>query len=243
MKQLSEKLQQKENSEQTMESILDNISRILEISKEIETFIESYKHFELTKLDKIRVKLVKDAFDRIKANSKQLELQINSRPHEFMCDIPNSFDAFRCHMAFDIDILDQFADESFGTFPNVELWLLADDIPVGACNFTANDLIWSDESSKRGRLSAKMVYVDVKSLNAADGDDLIKQNVARVKIYLWLGYEKEKEQIFKNSDSMLSCENDYDILLYHEKYDTERLALLPYLPKEIAYKGKLQNKR
>jgi hypothetical protein len=224
-----------------IERLLDNLDQFSMITHQIKNFIKSYEKIVLKKLDRIKCKSLRDVFLRLQTNLDTLVSYIRTREDNFTEDISKSIKVVLPRLEFEANILDQFADESFGTFPNVELWFLSDGVPVGACTFTANDLIWSDDRYKRGNLCATMMYADVKSLNKADGKDFIRQNIARVKLYIWLGYEKDKSNIFENADSMLfknSDKSDFDVIEFHENCG---------LPREIVYKGeskvKLESKR
>ncbi len=56
----------------------------------------------------------------------------------------------------------EYAEEPLSFFPDVSLWLLFNNRPVGICNIRSSDVIWSDAKSEKGEICGKMVYMDVK---------------------------------------------------------------------------------
>lgn len=56
----------------------------------------------------------------------------------------------------------QYAEEPLSFFPDVSLWLLFNNKPVGICNIRSSDVIWSEVQSERGEICGQMVYMDVK---------------------------------------------------------------------------------
>ncbi len=194
--------------------------------KQIKTYIRSYQKHILTRLDEIRIKSMMDVLARMKSNLNMMASMFNTSEIDV-----SVLKKYFSRLDYDTNILDRFAEESFGVFPNVELWFLCNGSPVGACTITANELIWSSDSEERGNLCGKMLYADVKSLNRSDATDLIRQNIARIKLYLWLGYENEAHNIFENPVSMLYQNADLQEFDIYQNYDYCQL------PKEICYKG------
>ncbi len=55
-----------------------------------------------------------------------------------------------------------FLREPFCIFPNLSLWLLFNDQPVGVCNICANDIIWSEDEQNKGEFCGKVISSDFK---------------------------------------------------------------------------------
>lgn len=55
-----------------------------------------------------------------------------------------------------------FLREPFCIFPNLSLWLLFNDQPVGVCNICANDIIWSKDEQNKGEFCGKFFSTDFK---------------------------------------------------------------------------------
>ena len=47
-------------------------------------------------------------------------------------------------------------------FPDISLWFLFNNEPVGVCTIKAEDLVWSNDPYKKGQICEKMIYTDVK---------------------------------------------------------------------------------
>ncbi|CAF0895015.1 unnamed protein product, partial [Brachionus calyciflorus] len=103
-------------------------------------------------------------------------------------------------------------NEPFSYFPDVNLWFLFDNEPVGVCNIRSNDIIWSLDSSKKGIISAVMVYTDIKSLKPTDFEDPEKQNIARIKIFSWMGGVEEVHSVLKDKIKQNNFEFEIDHL-------------------------------
>jgi hypothetical protein len=116
--------------------------------------------------------------------------------------------------------------EPFSHFPDVTLWLLAGGEPVGVCVLHAHDLIWSMDPKKRGRMSGKLFYTDVKSLAAVDLANPELENTARVRLYAWLGGFDEKGHLFEPG----SLPFGFDVL------ETNEFGL----PVQLLYRGELK---
>lgn len=52
--------------------------------------------------------------------------------------------------------------EPFNIFPDLSLYMLCNDQPVGVCIVKSKDIVWSADEQKMGCICAKMVYIDVK---------------------------------------------------------------------------------
>ena len=54
--------------------------------------------------------------------------------------------------------------EPLSYFPDLSIYLLSGDDPVGQCVIKSKDIIWSDDESTMGCICAKMVYMEIKVL-------------------------------------------------------------------------------
>lgn len=94
--------------------------------------------------------------------------------------------------------LNKYLNEPLSLFPDVNLWLLSNNEPIGICTIKSSDIIWSDESFERGVICNQMTYTDIKSLNSNDFQKSLCDNLARIRFYMWLGLENEIDNIFTN---------------------------------------------
>jgi len=46
-------------------------------------------------------------------------------------------------------------------FPDIHLWMLCNNTPVGICNIKSADVLWSSEKYQKGYLCNKYIYADV----------------------------------------------------------------------------------
>lgn len=70
----------------------------------------------------------------------------------------------------------------------------------------ARHLIWSSDEKKRGRICARMIHTDVKSLRENEFADPVKENMARVRLFAWL---RRADQVFPQNNN--SNDDSYDI--------------------------------
>jgi transcriptional antiterminator len=136
----------------------------------------------------------------------------------------------------DIIIADRIAriksylKEPFSHFLDASIWMLFNDQPVGVCNIKAEDIIWSPDEDKRGLVSAKKFYTNVKSLNSKDFNHPERENVARIRIFINLVHKSELENFLENK---LAVEE-----FGKENWDVEkRLVFTNGFPPEIHPKG------
>ena len=61
-----------------------------------------------------------------------------------------------------IEKIDHLLTESISLFPDLNIWMLCKNKPVGVCTIKSHDVIWSFEDSKRGLICNKFVYIDKK---------------------------------------------------------------------------------
>ncbi len=95
--------------------------------------------------------------------------------------------------------------EPFNIFPDVSLYMLCNGQPVGVCIVKSADVVWSDDELKMGCICAKMVYMDVKSLLPADHGESERENIARLRVLIWLGLSDQTDVIFSGMILKVSC--------------------------------------
>lgn len=100
----------------------------------------------------------------------------------------------------------KYLNEPFSYFPDVNLWFMFNEQKVGVCNLKCNDVVWSPEEDKRGCISAKKVYTNVKSLKAADFDEPERQNLARIRLFAWMGTNDEVDSVLSEKISSSNYE-------------------------------------
>ena len=97
-----------------------------------------------------------------------------------------------------IEKINAYINEPLSLIPDVTLWLLADDRAIGVCTIKASDIIWSPKERKKGSICNQLIYTDIKSLNPADRDQPLRENVARARLNLWFGLHEDREKIYSN---------------------------------------------
>ncbi len=75
--------------------------------------------------------------------------------------------------------------------------MLCNNQPVGVCIVKSGDVIWSEDELKMGCICAKMVYMDVKSLSTADHSESERENIARLRVFIWLGLSNQTGNYLK----------------------------------------------
>jgi hypothetical protein len=50
-------------------------------------------------------------------------------------------------------------------FPDIHLWLMSNDKPVGICNIKATDVIWSENSIEKGFICKRFTYLNIKVIS------------------------------------------------------------------------------
>lgn len=163
-------------------------SEILRIIKYIQIIF--LKNEFMTDLEQNKAKrLINDLNDTIKL--------IKALPIDEKTD--KSFRKFDLNRIIEsIARVNKYLNEPLSLFPDVNLWLLSNNEPIGICTIKSSDIIWSDKSIERGLICNQMIYTDIKSLNAKDFEKPLTENLARVRFYMWLGLEDEIDKIFIN---------------------------------------------
>lgn len=95
-----------------------------------------------------------------------------------------------------ISRINTYLIEPLNIFPDINLWLLSNNEPIGICTIKSNDIIWSKNVYERGIICNQLIYTDIKSLNPKDFEKPVNENIARLRLYMWLGVEDEAESIF-----------------------------------------------
>lgn len=61
-----------------------------------------------------------------------------------------------------INALMNFTEEPVCTFPNVNLWMLSDEKPIGMVSIDISELIWSNKTDEIGQLCFQKIFLDIK---------------------------------------------------------------------------------
>jgi hypothetical protein len=122
----------------------------------------------------------------------------------------------------------KYIGEPFSYFPDVSLWFMFNSQPVGVTNFKCSDVVWSQDEHKRGCVSGKMLNTDVKSLKVNDFDNPETKDIARIKVFTWMGALDEVDAVLK--ERIKSCNLEYD------EQDVNDLQL----PRFVYYDGEFQ---
>lgn len=174
------------NYYQNLENFKKYRSEILRIIKYIQQVF--LKNEFTTELDEKKAKrLVSNLDDTIRL--------IKSLPTDKKSD--SSFRKFDFNRIIEsIARVNKYLNEPLSLFPDVNLWLLSNNEPIGICTIKPSDIIWSEKSIERGVICNQMTYTDIKSLS--DFQKPLSENLARIRFYLWLGLENEIDNIFTN---------------------------------------------
>lgn len=176
------------NQYQDPENFKKYRSEILRIIKYIQQIFLKNKF--MTDLDQKKAKrLVTDLDNTIKL--------IKALPADEKSD--KSFRKFDLNRIVEsIARVNKYLNEPLNLFPDVNLWLLSNNEPIGICTIKSSDIIWSEKSIERGIICNQMIYTDIKSLNPKDFEKPMSENLARIRFYMWLGLENEIDSIFTN---------------------------------------------
>jgi hypothetical protein len=93
----------------------------------------------------------------------------------------------------------RFLEEPLGYFPDACIWMLFDNEPVGVCSIKSEDIIWSPNPYKRGIISTRTVYTDIKSLNPNDFNHPELENIARIKLFANLVHTSELHELLNDT--------------------------------------------
>ncbi len=172
-------------------------NQIEAIISEIKEYLneEFLKYPYATDLDRCRVKQINSLLDTIE---ELLTLMIKL-VSKFKGSKSNENFRFYIELMFKNSVyrIQKLSKEPFSHFPDMSIWLLANNEPVGVCNLRASNLIWSTDARKRGKICGKLIYTDIKSIREADFDKPETENIARVRIYPWLGGFDETGYLFE----------------------------------------------
>lgn len=121
--------------------------------EEINSYIYIYKKLIRTDLDENRIKSIKEVIKRMRKYKRELFLDL--------------FNKILCYqhlqlLKYDCDVIAKFSHEFFGVFPDMNLWLLNNNQPIGLCSLKAQDIFWAFDTKERGVLSARHIYLDIK---------------------------------------------------------------------------------
>jgi hypothetical protein len=207
--------------------LYSNLKDIQKIVNSVKVFLEENK--KINTFEKARHKLIIDTFKNI---YELVELFAN------LCikfDNPESNKNFEKRID-DIIVdciarLKKYLEEPFCYFPDASLWLLFNDKPVGVCTLKSEDIIWSSDEYKRGIISAKKVYTDIKSLNPNDFDHPERENIARIRTFFSLLHESQLDEFLENK--LILDELGKEHLSSREK----RTDFKNFIPKEISLNG------
>lgn len=104
------------------------------------------------------------------------ELEKN-RTNQFLMELRNIVDFVQTFQKFDSNFkklrLIQLKDsleklqkmslnEPFNYFPDLDLWLISNNVPIGLSKIKYFDLIWSNNMRERGSVCSKMIYMNIK---------------------------------------------------------------------------------
>ena len=194
---------------------------------DVEVFLEKNK--KVNTFEKARHKLIIDTFKNI---YELVELFANLCIKFYNPESNKNFEKRIDDIIVDcLARLKNYLEEPFCYFPDASLWLLFNDKPVGVCTFKSEDIIWSSEENKRGIISAKKVYTDIKSLNPNDFDHPERENIARIRTFISLVHATELDEFLKNK--LILDELGKENLSAREK----RTDFKHFFPPEISLNG------
>ena len=114
----------------------------------------------------------KTKFDKFRVNQIINQLSIIVELLKLMLDLSEKFSCSKSNESFKfyIDLIvknsikhiRKYNEDPFQLFPNINLLLLLNQMPVGVCSLKAQDLIWSENNREIGTQCAKIIYSDIK---------------------------------------------------------------------------------
>lgn len=183
------------------ESFLYTINRLKEFIK-----LEFLKKSFITQFNKCRIKQIKMELNNL-ADVINLLFRLT---HKFRQSKSNESFKFYIDLIIRNTVIKmkKHLEEPLSYFPDVNLWFLFNRQKIGVCNMICKDVVWSDEEDKCGCISAKKVYTDVKSLKTVDFEDPERQNLARIKMFAWMGTIDEVNSVLIEKISSSNYEFD-----------------------------------
>jgi len=211
-----------------------NINKELEALKQIVKDVNNYLETHLSKrannFETKRAELIKSVFkDIYDLYDLLLNLFIKFKSSKSIKNFKRRIDII---IADRIARIKRYLKEPFSHFFDASIWMLFNNQPVGVCNIKAEHIIWSPDEDKRGLMSAKKFYTNVKSLNSKDFNHPERENVARIRIFINLVHKSELENFLENN---LAVEE-----FGKENCDGKRLGFINGFPSQIDPRG-LQN--
>ncbi len=114
----------------------------------------------------------KTKFDKFRVNQIINQLSIIVELLKLMLDLSEKFSCSKSNESFKfyIDLIvknsikhiRKYNEDPFQLFPNINLLLLLNQMPVGVCSLKAQDLIWSENNREIGTQCGKIIYSDIK---------------------------------------------------------------------------------
>ncbi len=159
---LKTRIWNKDVNELKLQQANDSYKEIVQLAQNVKTYLKDeylnnnfITDFEQKRVEEIlfRLTIIIDLINLILKLSKKFKYSTANDNFKFYIDliIKNSVLKIR-----------NFLREPFCIFPNVSLWLLFNNQPVGVCNISANDIIWSNDEQNKGEFCGKLFSTDFK---------------------------------------------------------------------------------
>ncbi len=117
-----------------------------------------------------------------------------------------------------IETIKGFLEDPISVFPNLTLWFICGGRYEGVGTIRACDVIWSSNVQERGAICGKMIYMNIKALNHKKSE-----NIARVRVYPWLGLAEEIDKIscelnedYKEASDFINEPNNLPTMLFFD---------------------------
>ena len=127
-----------------------------------------------------------------------------------------------------IETIKSFLEDPISIFPNLTLWFICAGRYEGVGTIRACDVIWSNNVQERGAICSKMTYMNVKALHSK-----VSENIARVRVFAWLGLTEETDCIFpelaedyKEASDFINEQNNLPTMLFFDSKGFKFLILI-----------------
>ena len=107
----------------------------------------------MTRFDQNRAELIRDKIELI--------LKILTKSFAFLHE-QNKMKTVDIIWKNSIFAIEKMIKEPFNYFPDLNLFMLNYERPVGVCTLRSHDIIYSADEKKRGFACAKMIYTDIR---------------------------------------------------------------------------------
>lgn len=130
----------------------------------------SAKHNSTVEITPVELRTIeKDIYDICDViMDKTLGELARARYFKIVIELAKIYNLFKLNMASlnflieSIEQIDNSLTEPLSIFPDLNLFLLSGNEPIGQCTVKSTDIIWSNDPLKKGSICNQLIYTDIK---------------------------------------------------------------------------------